>query len=137
LLGKGDMLFLPPASSRCTRLHGPYISEQESARLASFLRKQGKPIFDESITAEDEKSATDGLQFEKDDLYDEAARIVVSSGQVSISYLQRKLRIGFSRAARLVDMMEAEGLVSPGAGGKPREVLVDKGYFEEVDAQLR
>jgi len=137
LLGKGDMLFLPPASSRCIRLHGPYISEQESARLASFLRKQGKPIFDNSITAEDEKSAADGLQFEKDDLYDEAARIVVGSGQVSISYLQRKLRIGFSRAARLVDMMEAEGLVSPGAGGKPREVLVDKNYFEEVDAQLR
>jgi len=137
LLGKGDMLFLPPASSRCIRLHGPYISEQESARLASFLRKQGKPIFDDSITAEDEKSGPTGLEFEKDDLYDEAARIVVSSGQVSISYLQRKLRIGFSRAARLVDMMEAEGLVSPGAGGKPREVLVDKGYFEEVDAQLR
>jgi len=137
LLGKGDMLFLPPASSRCIRLHGPYISEQESARLASFLRKQGKPVFDESITAEDEKGGAEGLQFEKDDLYDEAARIVVGSGQVSISYLQRKLRIGFSRAARLVDMMEAEGLVSPGAGGKPREVLVDRGYFEEVDAQLR
>jgi DNA segregation ATPase FtsK/SpoIIIE, S-DNA-T family len=137
LLGKGDMLFLPPASSRCIRLHGPYISEQESARLASFLRKQGKPIFDDSITAEDEKTGSDSLQFEKDDLYDEAARIVVSSGQVSISYLQRKLRIGFSRAARLVDMMEAEGLVSPGAGGKPREVLVDRNYFEEVDAQLR
>jgi len=137
LLGKGDMLFLPPASSRCNRLHGPYISEQESARLASFLRKQGKPVFDESITAEDEKGGAEGLQFEKDDLYDEAARIVVGSGQVSISYLQRKLRIGFSRAARLVDVMEAEGLVSPGAGGKPREVLVDRGYFEEVDAQLR
>jgi S-DNA-T family DNA segregation ATPase FtsK/SpoIIIE len=137
LLGRGDMLFLPPASSRCIRLHGPYISEQESARLASFLRKQGKPIFDESITAEDEKNGPAGLEFEKDDLYDEAARIVVSSGQASISYLQRKLRIGFSRAARLVDMMEAEGLVSAGTGGKPREVLVDAGYFEEVDAQLR
>jgi DNA segregation ATPase FtsK/SpoIIIE, S-DNA-T family len=137
LLGKGDMLFLPPASSRCIRLHGPYISEQESARLASFLRKQGKPIFDESITAEDDKTGPGSLELEKDDLYDEAARIVVSGGQVSISYLQRKLRIGFSRAARLVDMMEAEGLVSPGAGGKPREVLVDRGYFEEVDAQLR
>ena len=137
LLGKGDMLFLPPASSRCIRLHGPYISEQESARLASFLRKQGKPVFDESITAEDEKGGVETPQFEKDDLYDEAARIVVGSGQASISYLQRKLRIGFSRAARLVDMMEAEGLVSPGAGGKPREVLVDRGYFEEVDAQLR
>jgi DNA segregation ATPase FtsK/SpoIIIE-like protein len=111
LLGKGDMLFLPPASSRFVRLHGPYISEQESARLASFLRKQGKPTYDESITA-DEKKAGGDLEFEKDDLYDEAARIVVSSGQASISYLQRRLRIGFSRAARLVDMMEAEGLVS-------------------------
>ena len=137
LLGKGDMLFLPPASSRCIRLHGPYISEQESARLASFLRKQGKPVFDESITSEDDKTGPGGIEFEKDELYDEAARIVVSSGQVSISYLQRKMRIGFSRAARLVDMMEAEGLVSSGAGGKPREVLVDRGYFEEVDAQLR
>ena len=138
LLGKGDMLFLPPASSRCVRLHGPYISEQESARLASFLRKQGKPVFDDTITADDEKGAgPGGLEFEKDDLYDEAARIVVGTGQVSISYLQRKMRIGFSRAARLVDMMEAEGLVSPAAGGKPREVLVDRNYFEEVDAQLR
>ena len=137
LLGKGDMLFLPPASSRCIRLHGPYISEQESARLASFLKKQGKPVFDESITADDEKTGVGGLEFEKDELYDEAARIVVSTGQASISYLQRKMRIGFSRAARLVDMMEAEGLVSPGVGGKPREVLVDRGYFEEVDAQLR
>jgi S-DNA-T family DNA segregation ATPase FtsK/SpoIIIE len=138
LLGKGDMLFLPPASSRCLRLHGPYISEQESARLASFLRKQGKPVFDDSITeSDDEKSGPGALEFEKDDLYDEAARLVVGSGQVSISYLQRKLRIGFSRAARLVDMMEAEGLVSPSAGGKPREILVDRGYFEEVDAQLR
>jgi S-DNA-T family DNA segregation ATPase FtsK/SpoIIIE len=136
LLGKGDMLYLPPASSRFVRLHGPYISEQESARLASFLRKQGKPTYDETITAEQKQSGTD-LEFEKDDLYDEAARIVVSSGQASISYLQRRLRIGFSRAARLVDMMEAEGLVSGGAGGKVREVLVKKDYFDEVDAQLR
>jgi S-DNA-T family DNA segregation ATPase FtsK/SpoIIIE len=131
------MLFLPPASSRSIRLHGPYISEQETARLASFLRKQGKPLFDESITADDEKGGIDGVELEKDELYDEAARIIVGSGQASISYLQRKLRIGFSRAARLVDMMEAEGLVSSGTGGKPREVLVDRNYFEEVDAQLR
>jgi S-DNA-T family DNA segregation ATPase FtsK/SpoIIIE len=136
LLGRGDMLFLPPASSQKLRLHGPYISEQESARLASFLRKQCKPVYDESITAE-EKKGTESLEFEKDDLYDEAARIVVESGQVSISYLQRKLRIGFSRAARLVDMMEAEGLVSAATGGKPREVLVGREYFAEVDAQLR
>ena len=136
LLGKGDMLFLPPASSRFIRVHAPYISEQESARLASFLRKQGKPVYDASITA-DEKSTMEGIEMEKDDLYDEAARIVVGSGHAWISYLQRKLRIGFSRAARLVDMMEMEGIVSPPDAGKGREVLVDKGYFEEVDAQLR
>jgi DNA segregation ATPase FtsK/SpoIIIE, S-DNA-T family len=137
LLGKGDMLYLPPASSRFVRLHGPYISEQESARLASFLRKQGKPTYDNTITEEEKKAGTTELGFEKDDLYDEASRIVVSSGQASISYLQRRLRIGFSRAARLVDMMEADGLVSAAAGGKAREVLVKADYFEEVDAQLR
>jgi S-DNA-T family DNA segregation ATPase FtsK/SpoIIIE len=135
LLGKGDMLFLPPASSRLVRVHGPYISEQETARLAAFLRKQGKPVYDESITAEEK--GPDAIEFEKDDLYDEASRLVVSTGQASISYLQRRLRVGFSRAARLVDMMEAEGIVSAAMGGKPREVLVDKGYFEEVDQQLR
>ncbi len=135
LLGRGDMLFLPPASSRLIRLHGPYISEQESARLAAFLRKQATPVYDETITSE--AKATDAVAFDKDDLYDEAARIVVGSGQASISYLQRRLRIGFSRAARLVDMMEADGLVSPAAGSKPREVLVAKGYFDEVDSQLR
>jgi S-DNA-T family DNA segregation ATPase FtsK/SpoIIIE len=137
LLGRGDMLFLPPASSRFIRLHGPYISEQESARLASYLRKQGKPIYDETITAEEKTTAGGDMDMEKDDLYDEAARIIVMSGQPSISFLQRRLRIGFSRAARLVDMMEMEGLVSPAVGGKPREVLVDKSYFEEVDTQLR
>ncbi len=135
LLGRGDMLFLPPDSSRLVRVHGPYISEQETARLASFLRKQGKPTYDTSIIA-DEKAA-DAIEFEKDDLYDEAARLVVSTGQASISYIQRRLRVGFSRAARLIDMMEAEGIVSPAMGGKPREVLVDKGYFDEVDQQLR
>ncbi len=135
LLGRGDMLYLPPASSRLIRLHGPYISEQETARLASFLRKQGKPVYDETITVDDKQA--EAIEFDKDDLYDEAARIVVSTGQASISFLQRRLRVGFSRAARLVDMMEAEGLVSAAVGGKPREVLVKKDYFEEVDVQLR
>jgi S-DNA-T family DNA segregation ATPase FtsK/SpoIIIE len=94
-------------------------------------------VFNDAITAEEDKAGPGSMDARKDDLYDEAARIVVGSGQASISYLQRRLRIGFSRAARLVDMMEAEGLVSSGTGGKPREVLVDRGYFEEVDAQLR
>ncbi len=94
-------------------------------------------MFDETITAEDKKDGPEAIEFESDELYDQAARIVVESGQVSISYLQRKMRIGFSRAARLVDMMEAEGLVSQAVGGKPREVLVGRDYFEEVDAQPR
>ncbi len=135
LLGNGDMLFLPPASSRCIRIHGPYVSEQESARLAGFLRKQGVPGYDESITANDTSDAT--IEFERDDLYEQAARIAVSSGQASISYLQRRLRIGFSRAGRLVDMMEADGLVSSGAAGKPREILVKSDYFKEIDLQPR
>ncbi len=134
LLGKGDMLYLPPASSRFVRVHGPYISEQETARLCSFLRKQGKPVYNTTITADEKK--IERIEFEKDELFDEAARIVVSSGQPSISYLQRRLRIGFSRAARLIDMMEMDGIVSPAANGK-REVLVDQQYFEEVDAQVR
>ena len=134
LLGKGDMLYLPPASSRFVRVHGPYLSEQETARLCSFLRKQGKPIYDTTITAEEK--GPEKLEFEKDELYDEAARIVVGSGQPSISYLQRRLRIGFSRAARLVDMMEMDGIVSAAVNGK-REVLVDRSYFDEVDAQVR
>jgi S-DNA-T family DNA segregation ATPase FtsK/SpoIIIE len=135
LLGRGDMLYLPPASSRVIRVHGPYISEQETARVCGFLRKQGRPMYDTAITAEEK--TVDALTFDKDDLYDEAARLVVAAGQASISYLQRRLRIGFSRAARLVDMMEADGLVSAGAGGKAREVLVGHDYFEQVDLQLR
>ena len=135
LLGKGDMLYLPPSSSRCIRLHGPYISEQETARLASFLRKQGEPGYDETITADDK--TPENIDFERDELYEQASRIVVSSGQASISHLQRRLRIGFSRAARLVDMMEADGLVSTGTAGKPRELLVKPDYFEAIDLQPR
>lgn len=136
LLGRGDMLYLPPASSRVVRVHGPYISEQETARVCGFLRKQGAPAYDSAITAE-EKPAEGAAAFEKDDLYDDAARLVVAAGQASISYLQRRLRIGFSRAARLVDMMEADGLVAPGSGSKAREVLVARDYFDQVDMQLR
>ena len=135
LLGRGDMLYLPPASSRVLRVHGPYISEQESARVCGFLRKQASPTYDQAIIAEDKQA--DVVAFEKDDLYDEAARLVVAAGQASISYLQRRLRVGFSRAARLVDMMEADGLVSGGSGGKAREVIVAADYFDQIDMQLR
>lgn len=135
LLGKGDMLFLPPSTSRRERLHGPYISEQESARLCSYLRKQGKPAYDSTITANEKP--VDVPSFSEDELYDQAARIVVTNGQASISFLQRRLRIGFSRAARLVDMMEADGLVSAGDSKKPREILVKPDYFDAVDSHTR
>ena len=134
LLGKGDMLFHGPASSFSQRIHGPYISEQETARFCGFLRKQGTPGYDESITADEVQ--LDAPNFDRDELYDQASRLIVSSGKASISYLQRRLSIGFSRAARLVDMMEADGIVSGGTSGKPREVLVKSDYFDEIDARL-
>ena len=106
-----------------------------SAPLPSRIVRES--VFDESITAEDELSALGGVEMDKDELYDQAARIVVETRQASISYLQRKMRIGFSRAARLVDMMEVEGIVSPSVGGKPREVLVPPNYFDEIDDHPR
>ena len=93
------------------------------------------PVFDQSVTVE-RKEASD-FEGEEDAIFGDAVRIAIEAKQVSASNLQRRLRLGYARAARLVDMMEAEGLVSSGAGGKAREVLVDRGYFEEVDAQLR
>ena len=101
------------------RLHGSYISEQESARLASYLRKQGEPNYDKTITTNEKPLDPVGLE---DELYDQAARIIVSSGQASISYLQRRLRVGFSRAARLIDMMELEG-----SGSTSKQRLLRRG----------
>ncbi len=135
LLGKGDMLYLPPASSR-VRAHPRALhlraGDGPAVQLPAQAGQAGLRHHDHGRR----QAGADKLEFEKDDLYDEAARIVVSTGQASISYLQRRLRVGFSRAARLIDMMEMDGVVSPAAGGK-REVLVDQSYFEEVDAQLR
>ena len=137
LLGKGDMLFLPPASSRYHPAARP-VHLRAGERPARQLPAQaGQAGLRRDASPPRRRPRPTRIEMEKDDLYDEAARIVVQSGQASISYLQRRLRIGFSRAARLVDMMEVEGLVSPAAGGKPREVLVSKDYFDEVDAQLR
>jgi S-DNA-T family DNA segregation ATPase FtsK/SpoIIIE len=133
LLGRGDMLFLPPGSARLTRIHGAYVTEHEIARLTSFLRKQGEPDYDDSV-GRHEKSAEAMEVSERDQLFDEAARFVIQNGQASTSMLQRRFRIGFSRAGRLVDMMERDGLVGPADGSKPREILVDRDYFETVDS---
>jgi S-DNA-T family DNA segregation ATPase FtsK/SpoIIIE len=132
LLGKGDMLFLPPGSARLTRIHGAFVTEQEIARLTAYLRKTGKPTFDENV-GRPEKSMETAEVTERDELFDEAARFVVQSGQASTSMLQRRFRIGFSRAGRLVDMMERDGIVGPADGSKPREILVGPDYYETVD----
>ncbi len=134
LLGKGDALFMAPGTSSSFRMHGAYISEQETASLIRWLKRQGKPaldltVLDELVTAKEGAGSGGG----DDALFDEAARLVVAERQGSASYLQRRLRVGFSRAARLIDMLEADGLLGPAQGSKPREVLVDPGYFEEID----
>ncbi|HEV7507515.1 MAG TPA: DNA translocase FtsK [Thermoanaerobaculia bacterium] len=134
LLGKGDMLMMPPGSSRVMRLHGAYMSEQESAALIRWLKKLGKPELDPDVLKADEGEGGHGGGGDNDDdLYDEASRLVVAERQASASFLQRRMRVGFSRAARLIDMMERDGLLGPAQGSKPREVLVPSTYFEEVD----
>jgi S-DNA-T family DNA segregation ATPase FtsK/SpoIIIE len=135
LLGKGDMLLMPQGTSRLQRLHGAYISEQETAALVRWLKKTGQPDLDPQVLApppEAERAGGSGGDND-DDLFDEAARLVVAEQQASASFLQRRLRVGFSRAGRLIDIMEREGLLGPSQGSKPREVLVKRDYFEELD----
>jgi DNA segregation ATPase FtsK/SpoIIIE, S-DNA-T family len=131
LLGKGDMLFLPPGSARLIRVHGAYVSEQEIARLVSYLKKAAKPVYDDTV-GRPERAAAEAEVDDKDELFDEAVRFVVQSGQASTSMLQRRFRIGFSRAGRLVDLMERDGIVSPADGSKAREILVARGDYEAV-----
>jgi S-DNA-T family DNA segregation ATPase FtsK/SpoIIIE len=135
LLGKGDMLFMPAGTSRIIRLHGGYVAEQETAALVRWLKKQGKPELDPAVLAPppDEGKGTAGGGGGDDELFDEAARLVVAERQASASFLQRRMRIGFSRAARLIDMMEQDGLLGPPQGSKPRDVLVKADYFSEID----
>jgi S-DNA-T family DNA segregation ATPase FtsK/SpoIIIE len=132
LLGKGDMLFLPPGSARLLRIHGAFVTEQEIARLTSYLRKTGAPAYDDSV-GKPEKAESSLPADDRDELFDEAVRFVVQSGQASTSMLQRRFRIGFSRAGRLIDMMEQDGIISPADGSKAREILVPADYFAAVD----
>lgn len=121
LLGAGDMLFLPPGTSRLVRVHGAYISEVEILRIVEFWKKQGKPDYDQSILQRKEETAEAGAE-EYDEMYDQAVAIVTESRQASISMVQRKLRVGYNRAARMIEKMEQEGVVGPADGSKPREV---------------
>lgn len=130
LLGMGDMLLLANGAPNLQRIHGAYISEAETEAIIDFLKEQGDVTYDESVTAViEEESGEDGSgEEEHDERYDEAVAVVCESGQASISYVQRRLRVGYNRAARMIEMMEREGVVGPAEGSKPREVLARDDY---------
>jgi len=128
LLGEGDMLFLPPGVARLTRIHGAYVSEEEVKTVTDFLKKQKKPDYDTTILsniASDEDS--DAEEVELDEKYEDAVGVVLRTGQASISMLQRKLRVGYNRAARMIEAMENEGIVGPSDGVRARDVYGRKG----------
>ena len=131
LLGNGDMLFCPPGTGKLMRIQGAYISEKEIAKITGFLKEQRQPDYDENVTKGDEDPENKAFdESEYDEKYDEAVAVVTQSGQASISYVQRRLRIGYNRAARLIEIMEHEGIIGPQIGTKPREILV-KNYGED------
>jgi S-DNA-T family DNA segregation ATPase FtsK/SpoIIIE len=145
LLGKGDMLYLPAGSSRLHRIHGPYVNEKEVAAVADFWRDQAKAIYNEELLKppKDENAmgggsdAADGGDEVDDDLYQDAIRVVCEMGRASTSTLQRRLRVGYGRAARLIDLMEKDGIVGPADGSRPREVLKKKDWMREFDESSR
>jgi DNA segregation ATPase FtsK/SpoIIIE, S-DNA-T family len=145
LLGKGDMLYLPAGSSRLHRIHGPYVHESEVAAVCDFWRDQAKAIYNEDLLRppRDENAMGAGDDGEvggeevDDDLYHDAVRVCCEMGRASTSTLQRRLRIGYGRAARLIDLMEKDGIVGPADGSKPREVLKKKDWMREFDESAK
>ena len=142
LLGRGDMLYLPPGTSRVQRVHAPFVTEKEIAAVTEFWKAQGEAEYvhgflegpkDDKGKEIDENANAD----DNDELYDDAMRLVFEFGKASTSLLQRRLRIGYGRAAHLIDMMERDGLVGPADGSKPREILKSPSWISEVDAALR
>ncbi|MDH5509021.1 MAG: FtsK/SpoIIIE domain-containing protein, partial [Nitrospinota bacterium] len=130
LLGKGDMLYLPAGASKLVRIHGPFVSDEEIHRVVDYLKDQRKPEYDAQILeAREGDSVGDGGDGgfgaeDMDENYDKAVELVARTRQASISMIQRRLRIGYNRAARIVEMMESQGLVGPADGLKPREVFI-------------
>ncbi len=140
LLGKGDMLFLPPGSSRFTRVHGAFVTETEINKVVDFWKAQAKPEYDQSYLiapptddADADVEGADGAPGDQDPMYEEALRVVLEVGKASTSTLQRRLRLGYGRAARILDMMHRDGIIGPPDGSKPREVLKRPDWLREVD----
>ena len=127
LLGNGDMLFLPPGTGKLRRIQGAYISEDEVGRIVEFLKEQSTPEYDETVVEsneEDDNNNKEDVNIEFDEKYDEAVSLVTKAGHASISMVQRHLRIGYNRAARIIEIMEKEGVIGPADGAKKREILV-------------
>ncbi len=144
LLGRGDMLYLPSGSARLLRVHGALVTEKEICGIVDFWRAQSRPEYENQYLApppgaDDEEEETEGEEFEggNDPLYEEAVRLVVEMGKASTSTLQRRMRLGYGRAARLLDIMQRDGIIGPPDGSKPREVLKKPDWLAEVDRQLR
>jgi len=124
LLGRGDMLFLKPQEAKVVRAQGALVKDKEIEKVVEFVKAQAAPVYDEEVLKGQQKTAlTNG---ERDDLYDEAVKVVMETNQASVSILQRRLRLGYTRAARIVDMMEEDGFVGPYEGSKPRKIIVDR-----------
>jgi S-DNA-T family DNA segregation ATPase FtsK/SpoIIIE len=142
LLGKGDMLFLPPGTSRLYRIHGSFVSEVETNQLVDYWKKQAEPEYDKSFLlappAEDERPAegdeSEGFDSTEDPVYQDAVRVVCEMGKASTSILQRRLRLGYGRAARILDMMQRDGIIGPPDGSRPREVLKRPDWLSQVDS---
>ena len=139
LLGRGDMLFLPPGTSRLMRLHAPYVSEKETAAVVQFWKEQGQAEYVEGFleSPKDERTAMEGENGEASDddpMFDDAVRLVFEFGKASTSLLQRRLRVGYGRAAHLIDLMERDGLVGPSDGSRPRALLKAPGWLHEISA---
>ena len=127
LLGLGDMLFLAPRTALVERLHGCFVSESEVVELVEFLREQGKPVFDEELvkfTRESAEGVEPAADEEADEMFDQAVAVVAESRNASISYVQRRLKVGYNRAARMVEQMERDGMIGPQVGTRPREVFL-------------
>ncbi|MGI8741501.1 MAG: DNA translocase FtsK [Bryobacteraceae bacterium] len=142
LLGKGDMLFLPPGSSRLGRVHGAFVTEAETNRVVEFWKAQARPDYDQTFLLappDDEEQLDDSAEMDaaEDAMYHDAVRIVLEMGKASTSTLQRRLRLGYGRAARILDMMQRDGIIGPPDGSKPREVLKRPDWMAEVEAQVR
>jgi len=143
LLGRGDMLFLPPGTSRLQRVHAPFVTEKEISAVTEFWKKQGEAEYVQGFleSPKDEKGRDPDLQDDgtdaNDELYEDAVRLVLEFGKASTSLLQRRLRIGYGRAAHLIDMMERDGIVGPAEGSKPREILKPPDWLSEVEQAMR